>query len=900
MGLAVALLGSCGGDPHTPGTDAGCTPQSCADVGAACGIVSDGCGGMIECGCPSGQVCSGTPRTCRAACAPDTCASLREREDIECGPQGDGCGGVLDCGGCPDGEECGRGGPSRCGPTCTPRTCAELAPPGTTSCDAGSPAASGCFCGTTDDGCGGALDCGACNADLGEGCGAGGRPNLCATPPCVPSTCETLGRSCGEASDGCGGTLTCGRCSDDPTQACTAGSAGACGGAAACVAECPIGEACGAAGACEFVCRTSCLDFSPARSCGAQSDGCGGMIGCGRCPDGAACTVGSGECGAGVACEADCPSGESCGGGGTPHECGAPPCVPRTCADVGADCGALSDGCGVDLDCGACPTGEICGLATPNVCAPDPACTNLCPRIVDCGGAPPTTIAGTVYWPNGVDPLYNALVYVPNAPVDPFPAGPTCDRCGAPPSGEPLAIARTGPDGSFALTNVPAGADVPLVIELGRWRRQITIASVPACATTTLTSSEGRLPRNRTEGDIPRIAVSTGAVDQLECVLRKVGIDASEITNSAGSGRVHLYRSNGVFIESGGSIGDTAEALLDDLSRLRSYDLIMLGCESSDTSRRMTSLRRSNLRSYVDGGGRVFATHSTFPWFRDLAVAPWAAGQCATSAGTLRAGTTCVVDADCTAAATDWCYRQWPTSTTSTSTQRALPATVDTGSPRGLALSQWLASTTVSIAGSRHDVDNVVSAPYADPPEAWPASLHSQRLIYSRATTAMTPYTDKPRGTVQAFSFNTPWGTAPSAQCGRLVFSDFHADGFFALYASSTAGCTSDASCLAGDRCLPAEPGGSTRFCTKSFASSCTSATLSAQERLLGFMIFEASSCVGDESVAPPVCVPMSCVERGWDCGAGIDGCGGRLECGTCTAPDSCGGGGTANVCGSP
>ena len=32
------------------------------------------------------------------------------------------------------------------------------------------------------------------------------------------------------------------------------------------------------------------------------------------------------------------------------------------------------------------------------------------------------------------------------------------------------------------------------------------------------------MPQNQTQGDIPKIAIATGAVDQVECVLRKVGI----------------------------------------------------------------------------------------------------------------------------------------------------------------------------------------------------------------------------------------------------------------------------------------------------------------------------------------------------------------------------------------
>src|SRR5439155_4789214 len=47
----------------------------------------------------------------------------------------------------------------------------------------------------------------------------------------------------------------------------------------------------------------------------------------------------------------------------------------------------------------------------------------------------------------------------------------------------------------------------------------------------------------------------------------------------------------------------------------------------------------------------------------------------------------------------------------------------------------------------------------------------------------------------------------------------------------------------------------------------------------------------------PPVCAPLTCLEQGKNCGTISDGCGGTLTCGTCTALQTCGGGG-GEVCG--
>src|SRR3954468_8998362 len=94
------------------------------------------------------------------------------------------------------------------------------------------------------------------------------------------------------------------------------------------------------------------------------------------------------------------------------------------------------------------------------------ACRNLQCQQTACPGGGDTTLTGTVYAPNGTLPLYNALVYVPNAAVPPFPAGLACDRCGALPAGEPLVAALTDARGQFTLEKVPAGTDVPLVIQV--------------------------------------------------------------------------------------------------------------------------------------------------------------------------------------------------------------------------------------------------------------------------------------------------------------------------------------------------------------------------------------------------------------------------------------------------
>ena len=52
----------------------------------------------------------------------------------------------------------------------------------------------------------------------------------------------------------------------------------------------------------------------------------------------------------------------------TTGDSGGTSCTPKTCAELGYNCGMNGDGCGAALDCGACPSGQICGAAGYSRC----------------------------------------------------------------------------------------------------------------------------------------------------------------------------------------------------------------------------------------------------------------------------------------------------------------------------------------------------------------------------------------------------------------------------------------------------------------------------------------------------------------------------------------------------
>jgi hypothetical protein len=79
-------------------------------------------------------------------------------------------------------------------------------------------------------------------------------------------------------------------------------------------------------------------------------------------------------------------------GGGASHGVDAGPeangCTPGTCLALAIECGSAPDGCGGVVDCGPCPTGQLCGGAGPNMCGTEPCNALTCQQAaLQCGVA---------------------------------------------------------------------------------------------------------------------------------------------------------------------------------------------------------------------------------------------------------------------------------------------------------------------------------------------------------------------------------------------------------------------------------------------------------------------------------------------------------------------------------
>ncbi|MGO9837131.1 MAG: hypothetical protein ACLP1X_23290 [Polyangiaceae bacterium] len=866
-----------------------CKPKTCMQQGYTCGWNSDGCGNAIQCGgCTDPDYCGGGGYSkCGAGnaggdagvCVPKTCADFPAST---CGQQADGCGGLTaNCSTCTTPAFCGGGGPSLCGTgdaggdagVCVPKTCADYP----------------MSCGQQGDGCGSlTVNCGTCTDP--EFCGGNpAAPGTCGgnnglgpdggpiVQPCIPKTCAALGNPCGVAGDGCGGlTPVCTTCT----------SPAYCGGGG--TSKCGTGTDSGAGGtdggtggSCT---PKTCANY-PANTCGAQSDGCGGLTAnCGTCTNPAYCGGG----GPGL-----------CGGndGKTPDGAIASQCVPKTCAGLGYNCGQAGDGCGGIIGpCGpACIAPQVCGGGgSPNVCGSNIPCTGLCQQQVACDGGTTTTLTGyvrsglqegaTSWVPAGTvpDPVPGVLVYIPTTAITPFDSNPNapqvqCSQCGADVSGNPLVEATTDYTGKFTLSNVPVSTSatdtIPIVIQLGHWRRQYSFAILNPCTQNTLTAAMN-LPSSSTEGDIPLTAISTGSYDPIECVLLKMGINQNEFMSyttwaaetatgtAPKQGRVHIYTATAA--ETGGTAnanpGATLAPRADETALMGTgatgsatngnymdYDQILLPCWGGPVPKSAAEL--FDLGYYGDHGGHFFATHFSYSWLSGNnnsqlnSIANWDLraddNDTPTVNGTMFTGDVSNTVPPTVPVTNPGVFVQWLN----------YVGALSNGNPAGAPP----AAPTVAITAGRHDVDSVANGSVE-----WIDGTDPNGAVNSKATPPTAEM-------LLHFTFDMPIA-ATSGQCGHGIFSDFHVNS-------------------------------ATQSNGKTFPNECDQTALNSQERIIEYMIWDLSSCVPGTPTA--TCTPKTCADYPTGtCGQQGDGCGGlTANCSTCPTGQVCGGCGVAGQC---
>jgi hypothetical protein len=256
-------------------------------------------------------------------------------------------------------------------------------------------------------------------------------------------------------------------------------------------------------------------------------------------------------------------------------------CGPTGGGSAGAG-GSATGGTGGDATGGA-GGGGVAGSGAGGS-GGGPILPNTCPS-----GQPLPSLSGTVYAPNGTDPLPGALVYVPMGALPPLPPSGTCDACATVPNA--FVQTHSGAAGLFAFDRVPAG-NIQVVIQMGRFRRAVSLMA-PCGQAVHLSADQSRLPRSHTEGDVPRVAIATGSVDRMEDVIAKIGLDD-----------VDLYQ--GKSPAPSGNNYPMLDALLMDGARLASYDIVLINCHNSFERLLMSGPTVGNVAEFVRAGGRLF------------------------------------------------------------------------------------------------------------------------------------------------------------------------------------------------------------------------------------------------------------------------------------------------------
>ena len=392
------------------------------------------------------------------------------------------------------------------------------------------------------------------------------------------------------------------------------------------------------------------------------------------------------------------------------------------------------------------PTATTSDATTNDATTEPPPCNDLKCQVDPCGGDPKKTkLKGLVFAPEGTLPLYNITVYIPNAPLDPVVEGVACDTCTDGLPGDPIVATLTNTKGEFVLEGVPTGKDIPLVVSVGKWRREAVIPEVVSCVDNIAPYDLTRLPKNKSEGHIPKIALVTGGADPLECLLRKIGLEDAEFTPVDGDGRVNLFNGKGGANKydpnhNGGASFQSAGTLWNSLDALKKYDIVLMACEGGTDIGNKSTQARQNVADYAGLGGRLFLSHWHNVWI-------------------------------------DQGPQPWPTTATFVSDpDLPNPSTgkIDTSFPKGQALADWM----INVGGSQVAGEMTIAE-----------GQHTINAVNPDTSTRWV-YTEAPvPSTVQYYTFNAPVGVPADQQCGRVVDSDIHVSSGDTVGAAFPTGC---------------------------------------------------------------------------------------------------------------
>jgi hypothetical protein len=413
----------------------------------------------------------------------------------------------------------------------------------------------------------------------------------------------------------------------------------------------------------------------------------------------------------------------------------------------------------------------------------------------------------------------------PSKPLDPITPGThSCSACTTQVNNY-MALAVTDVKGHFTMTGVPATTAVPIVVQAGKWRREVTLASVAGCTAAGSTKDNPvpngvlRLPAKRSEGDMPQMALLTGGCDDMACFLLNLGIDASEFgappatlsaTAAHTGGRVDVFQGNSMPLGVGGSgpslsngtagnCTNTSCPLWASKSSFEYYDMAIFSCQCAEMSTVSESTAAyTNLHDWLNEGGKVFASHYHYTWFKNNPDPKWQAT--ATWLGSSIAGGMGTYDVDTTFTKGST-FGQWMSN---------VGALSGNGPPPTLALS--------SVASSVSSVNTATTSRWIyDPnPVIAPEAGGPTETKYLSFLTPIGGITD---GGAEGGSPESP------VYCGKAVFTDLHTSSGLFAQASTV-------------------------------PSGCKVTDLTPQQKALEYLFFDLAACVAPEDKPTPMPPP--------------------------------------------
>jgi hypothetical protein len=229
-----------------------------------------------------------------------------------------------------------------------------------------------------------------------------------------------------------------------------------------------------------------------------------------------------------------------------------------------------------------------------------------------CGGASISidkygTITGTIFMPNGADPVSDALVYVEDRS-----GGATGD----PPTEPYLEYTYSEANGTFILPNVPVGTQYMMIIK-GAFSKEIQVTVVEGNnalpgATTTLPSTTGG------GGTVEKMGVVTGYFDSIQNVLAKLGLGTVNA-----SGTLEIGTEKFEMIDGDDSLDDATYANFMDFmgtpSNYADYRTIFINCGNNYEEEFFANTAAvTALKAWIHDGGRLYVTDQAYDFVEQL------------------------------------------------------------------------------------------------------------------------------------------------------------------------------------------------------------------------------------------------------------------------------------------